>query len=261
MLINLRFRLPEVFFGALLAIAIFAMGMLYETSRRPSSQQLTPGSITNQSQPQHTGGSDRHWLTRLMDWLTHDATGVFTLFLVAVGAIQIGVFLRQLRFIRESVDDAKMAATAARAAANAAQQSADHLHSAERAHINGGMGRWIIDVNSVDGPYMSTNLNNHGKTPGSVTRIAVAIRAVEDLPRQPEYPEGIRPGFMLGPGEKDFPASAANAWAGGSGRRVFYGRICYNDVFEPPTEHYSSFILDLDTGYGILDRPEYWEST
>src|ERR1051325_5248667 len=46
-------------------------------------------------------------------WLTKDAAGFFTFLLVVVGGFQAGLFLWQLWLIRESLDDARIAADAA----------------------------------------------------------------------------------------------------------------------------------------------------
>jgi hypothetical protein len=60
----------------------------------------------------------------LWQWLIHDAAGFFTAVLVAVGAVQLVVFIWQLRLIRTSLDDAKISADAAAAAALAASRQA-----------------------------------------------------------------------------------------------------------------------------------------
>ncbi|MGA8729964.1 MAG: hypothetical protein WB608_14520, partial [Terracidiphilus sp.] len=63
-------------------------------------------------------------------WTTKDPTGLYTFCvaivtgaLVVVVGIQAGLFVWQLRLIRESIGDAKVTANAAAAAATAAQQS------------------------------------------------------------------------------------------------------------------------------------------
>lgn len=58
-------------------------------------------------------------------WLTKDATGFFTFLLVAVGSFQVGLFLWQLWLIRESLDDAKLAAEAAKELSDAAKLQAE----------------------------------------------------------------------------------------------------------------------------------------
>ena len=59
------------------------------------------------------GESFRHWMM-------HDAAGFFTFCLVIVGGFQLALFRVQLKFIRESLTDAKVAADAATEAAKAA---------------------------------------------------------------------------------------------------------------------------------------------
>lgn len=68
-----------------------------------------------------------------------DPVATFTFCLVVVGSFQLGLFLWQLRLIRESLDDAKIAADAAKESADAANRSAilaeKGLIAAQRAWI------------------------------------------------------------------------------------------------------------------------------
>ncbi len=70
-----------------------------------------PGSKNEQQEP---------WWQRAAT----DPIAVFTLGLVLVGAFQVGLFYVQLKLIRESLDDAKISATAAKVGANASMLSA-----------------------------------------------------------------------------------------------------------------------------------------
>jgi hypothetical protein len=79
-----------------------------------------------------------HWFT----WSDHgviDATAFFTLALVVVGSIQLGLFLWQLRLIRKSLIDAQESADAAAKAAEAATRQArvaeDSLTKLERPYL------------------------------------------------------------------------------------------------------------------------------
>jgi hypothetical protein len=58
-------------------------------------------------------------------WLLNDAAGFFTFLLVVVGGLQLGFFAWQLRLIRESLDDTKIAAEAAKQSADAAKIQAE----------------------------------------------------------------------------------------------------------------------------------------
>jgi hypothetical protein len=75
------------------------------------------------------------------------ALGGITLFLVLVGGAQLALFFVQLRYIRESLDDAKIAADAARNGAIAARDSADiskmTMISRDRAYVHHNGFRWI----------------------------------------------------------------------------------------------------------------------
>jgi hypothetical protein len=68
----------------------------------------------------------------LVKWLFHDAAGLFTLFLVVVGAVQIAVFLKQLRLIRDSLGPAKEAAEAAKDSAEAAHRAIDEAEKRDK---------------------------------------------------------------------------------------------------------------------------------
>jgi hypothetical protein len=120
----IKFRIPEIFLGALLAIVVFAMGLIVGSSLYPSqtTQQQSAEKRSNgtgQSQP-----DESTW-----HWMTHDATGFFTLGLFVVAFFQLGLFYRQLVLIRKSLDEAKIAANASTEAANAATTQADLARS------------------------------------------------------------------------------------------------------------------------------------
>src|ERR1700733_13945656 len=102
MLIRLRFRFSEVFFGMLLAGTMFALGTAF-WSQAPHNSELTQQPSTNPA----TNSSQQN--KQEIRWW-QDATAVFTLGLVLVGIFQAGLFYFQLRLIRESLVDAKVSA-------------------------------------------------------------------------------------------------------------------------------------------------------
>jgi hypothetical protein len=119
MLIKLRLRFPEVFFGALLAVALFALGATFWSSQY-SGQTTQTQSAKERAEEKSTGQPNEG----LWHWLTHDAGGFFTAWLVIVGGGQLALFYVQLKLIRESLVDTKEAADAAQGAANAAEKQA-----------------------------------------------------------------------------------------------------------------------------------------
>jgi hypothetical protein len=83
----------------------------------------------------------------LWHWLHHDAAGFFTAALVLVGAVQLFLFIWQLRLIRTSLDDAKISADAAADAAKAASRQAlvaeESLAKIERPYL------FVFDVSAL----------------------------------------------------------------------------------------------------------------
>jgi hypothetical protein len=124
----MKFRTPEIFLGAFLAVAIFAMGVLFASSQRPSS-------APHQSEQSKAPDSDLTGST----WLTKDAAGFFTFVLVCVGGVQAWFFWVQLRLIRESLADTKKAADAAGEAAESTRIQAivarDTLTNVQRPYL------------------------------------------------------------------------------------------------------------------------------
>jgi hypothetical protein len=121
MLIKLRFRFPDVLFGVLLAVAIFAMGAVFWSS--PNSSTPTQTQTDTKSGERNPGKQEIAW------W--QDPVAVFTLGLVFIGLVQAGIFYGQMRLIRRSLAPAEQAARAAQAAA-------EHIPTIERAYMFGG---------------------------------------------------------------------------------------------------------------------------
>jgi hypothetical protein len=72
------------------------------------------------------------------DWWLKTYTGLLALFtfgLIIVGSVQIGVFYLQLKLIRQSLTDAKVAADAATTSSQAALETANSICLAERAYV------------------------------------------------------------------------------------------------------------------------------
>jgi hypothetical protein len=116
-----RFRIPELVLGSLLTIAVFAMGFLFacrpdaEETRRDISKEGAAKTIESATNPDKelTGPT----------WLTKDAAGFFTFGLVLVGGFQAVMFLIQLRYMRKGMNDATIAANAAKDSARAAAEA------------------------------------------------------------------------------------------------------------------------------------------
>jgi hypothetical protein len=154
--------------GAWIAFVLLAAWLLIGSwQASPYSSQATQKKST-----QSADGKTQHD----EQWLTKDAAGFFTFLLVLVGGFQVVLFYVQLRLIRESLDDAKIAADAATVAANAATRQAkiaeESFAKLERPYI------FIFDVGifQIDGKspvgdprvYVTYSVANYGKTPAII---------------------------------------------------------------------------------------------
>src|SRR5665213_444086 len=164
----MRFRIPEIFLGAFLAAAIFAIGILFssqyrsETTRTGSSERAG-GDTAKKDQPKP------FWQGAMAD-----PVAAFTLGLLVVGIFQAGFFFVQLRLIRESLTDTKVAADAANRAAKATENSVDLSRDTAKRQL-----RAYVTVNGVirtkdpgdlggsEGFAVLVDVKNNGQTPAS----------------------------------------------------------------------------------------------
>jgi hypothetical protein len=192
------------------------------------------------------------------EWMTHDAAGFFTLWLVIVGGGQLVLFYVQLRLIRESLDGAKIAANAAISSAQTAaiqaeisrgtlktmQDTAEHQL---RAYIfvtgigfdeqDAGHERFIHKF----------RIENTGVTPAYKLRVESLTRP-QPHPLSPDFdfaitPPGRNPSvMMLGPGQRVEHHSLADESLSPiemfqikreeSGQRLYtFGAVRYEDAF------------------------------
>ncbi len=179
MLIKLRFLFPDIFLGALLASAIFVLGATFWSSQNPPSQ---PDGSTKTDNSSNQQKQQEGWWER-----ARDPIAVFTFCLVAVGAIQVGFFYRQLDLIRRSLAPAEKAAKAAEDAAKAANANAQAVIDAERAHLYVIIKNETVDStfssarrydnspgmhpDRMTGPGIQYVLRNYGKTPAILQHV------------------------------------------------------------------------------------------
>ena len=187
-------RLPDIFIGALLAVALFAIGLAVGSNYQHTdvAQEVSEKFDTEQ-------------------WLTKDAGGFFTFLLVVVGGLQLLLFAWQLWLIRESLKDAKLAADAARDAAKAAtlqaETAAKEFISSHRPKL---IVRELLRLTSVS-PGRSIELRyviaNVGSSDAEVVESHVEIQDIRDGILRPLQPfEGANPigRAVLAPGSHIF---------------------------------------------------------
>lgn len=111
-----RFRIPELFLGALLAVAIFALGMAFQSSRdQPAKNPANTGTprVEDPYKPEPFS----------LDWVTNDGAVFFTAVLTFIAAVQAGLFWWQLRIMKRSLIGTENAAEAARISACATERN------------------------------------------------------------------------------------------------------------------------------------------
>jgi hypothetical protein len=252
----LRFRIPEIALGALLATAFFALVLAFE-----SSQQSDPSAQEQGSQNRQEETAKRQPNEDLWHWMTHDAAGFFTLWLVIVGGSQLVLFWVQLSLIRESLTDAKIAADAAKHGAIAARDSADtaklSMVASDRAYVyHNGIG-WIS--------HRDTGQNrtfwrirpmwiNGGNTPTRRLRVFIGY-VLRDTPLPDDYPFTPDPGVVFHPaamapkggviGSGTYDLWGDDLLAASRGTKFFYvwGIARYRDVFPNSVEHITKFCV------------------
>jgi hypothetical protein len=115
-------------------------------------------------------------------WITHDATGFFTIFLCFItGALAVATYLLY-QTTRDLARDTKEAGDAARVASakalEASTRATDTLLTMERPYLTGGGGYLItpkgdLVVNETGEKFFSVDVANYGKTPAYLTGFGV----------------------------------------------------------------------------------------
>lgn len=99
-------------------MAVFAAGMTFESSRSKPPQSNATAQSASSNQGHKEEGT-------VWDWVSHDAAGFFTLWLVIVGFGQAGLFLWQLRYMARGMEHSTLASQAANTSAIATVAQAE----------------------------------------------------------------------------------------------------------------------------------------
>jgi Na+-transporting methylmalonyl-CoA/oxaloacetate decarboxylase gamma subunit len=241
----MRFRVPEIFLGAFLAVAVFAMGILFASSW-PDSKQ-TAQAITSQQTEKHSEKAktpDDELIGST--WLTKDAAGFFTFWLVVVGVGQVILFYVQLRLISAAAVDAEKAGIAAERAADATTASVDLARSTAEKQLRAYVLVTNIAISGVEPdatPTANIIFKNSGQTPASDLQVFVAMALIDYPPKsQPidDEPSPVGSVTVLGPNSEYVVPAALIGHLGTdqyiaihSGAQAIHivGTIKYRDAF------------------------------
>jgi hypothetical protein len=113
-----RFRIPEIFLGCFLTVAVFAAGMLFADRPNSSPSAQSQGTKAPEQPAENKGEPKASW-----QGFATDPIAALTLCLVFVGVAQAVLFYVQLKLIREALTPAKAAAQAAADAARIARNA------------------------------------------------------------------------------------------------------------------------------------------
>jgi hypothetical protein len=238
----MRFRVPEIFLGCFLTIAVFAAGMLFKGNEQatPPAQSASQQATASEGQKAQNPDSNLTGST----WLTKDASSFFTSGLVVIGIFQVAMFFFQLRYMRQGMDDATMVAKAAVISAKAAKVSAEHIPNVERAYVFFA-GVTCDGLKGLPrGTFLTVKYSykNSGRTPAIMKRIQVGIEYRESVPSDADftYGDGWLPTIHVVGGDKIGPENDVLLSITGAdfekarteiGRIFFWSKLTYLDVF------------------------------
>jgi hypothetical protein len=168
-----RFRVPEIFLGCFLTVAVFATGMLFEGPK----QAPGPAQSISQQEAASEGHKAQNPDAELTGstWLTKDAAGFFAFSLVLVGLGQALLFFVQLRYMRNGMDDATIAANAAKESADTAKVQAEvardtlrTMQETAKQQLRAYIAVRDVRIYYADGewqPNIQVTYRNYGQTP------------------------------------------------------------------------------------------------
>lgn len=172
----IKFRIPEIVLGVLFAVAIFAMGMLFQSSLpSPNQQAAQGGNHSAENRPPKIAGPDSpdERIANYTWWLS-----AFTLALVAVSGFQIF-------FLTRADKTARITAEAAMLSAKAAVRIALPQFVLTRITwptVNDRLGLTL----GTEKP--DVTLKNYGRSVAVVTSQCLVVRPAVALPPNPDYP-------------------------------------------------------------------------
>jgi hypothetical protein len=250
---------------ALLACLVVGLGW-YSSRCQPPECNAT--GQTTKSDETHNAHS-AFW-----NWITNDATGFFTFWLVIIGTSQAGLFLWQLRYMRKGIEDARIAAEAAQASAETAKEQVEvakaqievtkiGIFDLERAYLAVGPTEIVVDFSDAGkalartrGFYLPSDpeeltvhlfVQNTGRTGATIKKIYGLLTDSPPLGESPLYlPLPDQPSIT----DLAVPAGTASKLdpfefkSDIAGNQFFWGYIEYIDIFKKT--HTSRFCAHLE---------------
>lgn len=246
----MKFRVPEILTGTLLAVAIFALGATFSN-------------VGQKDQHLAARKSEAHGGTKLPDaelagttWLTKDASGFFAFIAATIAVGQALLFLYQLRLMNRGMGHTETAAQAAVRAADGTTAAVDlakaNARHEMRAYVMLETARIVgLEVGST--PVAHLTFKNFGQTPA----IDATIWCVLGFDRYPldeshipaqsdqHFPQPMAPGNTYETSctneQEVMDIKKLSALSGGDYAVYAIGMFQYKDVFG--VSHETRFIL------------------
>jgi hypothetical protein len=180
----MKFRVPDIVLGALLAVAVFAMGMLFASS---GSRLINSAAQQHSSEKQSAEKPAEHNTKTESLWVPTDSVGLYTLVLAVFTGLLVAVSSIQGWFLLRADKTARIAANAADRSARAAialQLPIIRIHPDKLGHgdtlLAGGLKFEECSVSSVV-------ISNLGPTKAFPLEILYGFTIGNDLPSEPSY--------------------------------------------------------------------------
>lgn len=248
------------------AIVALPLLNLFQSQGRPEQPEKTTAETKGNTKPEES-------------WLTEDAAGFFTFALVIVGIGQLGLFYWQLRYMREAMTDARMAAEAAKDSAKATQDAVEVSRDTAKRQLRAYITVDIVkcdDPETKDGIFVfHLEFKNTGQTPAHDLKI-ITVTDIFDFPLPSTFEFSIpsldNPSTVVlgsqqathaeGRSDPMTPITWRQLLSSGSGKSMYtYGTVTYRDVFGDPqytnfcTRHFFE-VLDVSAGrFRITGQP------
>ncbi len=175
-------------------------------------------------------------------------TTIFTGLLSSIALFQLGMFYWQLRLMRQSANDASIAAKAAQASAKVAM---DTFTTLERPWIFLEKHRIVrregapIQPSLLNNYWISLSFRNNGRSPAFITNLAFKITETNELPAVPDYSSctnTLRCPATLAAG-KMFESNQVGPSPGKDVQYTIFGKLTYKDM--AGIEHHTGFAIDI----------------
>jgi|SRR5581483_1355943 len=176
----MRFRVPEIFLGAMLVVCVFAMGMLF--SSQPSNEPKR-----EQSPNKAEAHSAEYPFVRFWNWTSHDPVAFYTFVLAIFTGVLGATAIVQIRYLRKADETARLAADAANLSAKAAIAIELPIIRVEPQMIGFGAARHEDNSVTEYAFVSSLTFSNLGRTKAFPIDVWCGWTVGNALPKEPFY--------------------------------------------------------------------------